>query len=487
LTALVARGITRRVQQVTVAARHIAEDDLPALVSVARALAAGDLTMRPTIGATRLAITGDDEIGHLGNAFNQMIDELKATEAAFAETSSNLRRLVGQIQESALRLAGTADELEGSTVQTSTTVDQVARAVQQVASGAQDQSSGAQESHYAVTQLLGVIDQVARGAQDQAVSVSTASHNAEQMAAAAEQAALGAQDVIATSHQSHATAEQGALAIQATLAGMSQICEVVVGATEKVEELGVLSERIGSVVEVINDIAERTNMLALNAAIEAARAGEHGRGFAVVAEEVKNLAERSQNETRTIAQLVREVQLGTRAAVHAMEESSQLGLRGVDQADEAGRALAEILAAAENAAEQVGEIAGTAQDLAAYSREVSAAISRISMIAEEASAASEQMTASAESAGHAISGIAAVAEEHSAVAEEVSASAVDVSHQVEQMSVQARELAVTAEQLRGLVSGFKLETGSAAPRPTQDTPRDGATSAATPLPTVRTR
>jgi methyl-accepting chemotaxis protein len=209
---------------------------------------------------------------------------------------------------------------------------------------------------------------------------------------------------------------------------------------------------------MINDIAERTNMLALNAAIEAARAGEHGRGFAVVAEEVKNLAERSQIETRTITQLVREVQVGTREAVHAMEQGSQLGIRGANQADEAGRALAEILRAAENAAEQVGEVAGTAQQLAAYSREVSAAVARISMIVEEASAATEQMSASAESAGHAISDIAAVAEEHSAVAEEVSASAVDVSQQVEQMSVQARELAATAEQLRSLVSGFKLDS-----------------------------
>jgi methyl-accepting chemotaxis protein len=217
------------------------------------------------------------------------------------------------------------------------------------------------------------------------------------------------------------------------------------------------------VVEIIDDIAERTNMLALNAAIEAARAGEHGRGFAVVAEEVKNLAERSQNETRTIAQLVREVQIGTREAIQAMGRGSELGARGTKQADAAGRALGEILQAADRAAQQVGEIAGTAQDLAEYSGEVSGAIARISAVVDEAAAATEEMTASAELAGHAISGIAAVAEEHSAVAEEVSASAVDVSQQVGEMSVRAQELAATAEQLRGLVAGFKLDTAVVVP------------------------
>src|SRR5918999_1637693 len=124
---------------------------------------------------------------------------------------------------------------------------------------------------------------------------------------------------------------------------MTEIRVVVAEAAGKVEELGKLGEKIGAVVETIDDIAEQTNLLALNAAIEAARAGEHGKGFAVVADEVRKLAERSQRETKAIADLIRDVQAGTREAVQAMELGAQKVEDGSARADQAGAALDEIL------------------------------------------------------------------------------------------------------------------------------------------------
>jgi methyl-accepting chemotaxis protein len=263
--------------------------------------------------------------------------------------------------------------------------------------------------------------------------------------------------VAVASQQTKASAEHGSEAVRETVSGMAEIKTVVTEAAETVQELGKLGQRIGQVVETIDDIAEQTNLLALNAAIEAARAGEHGKGFAVVADEVRKLAERSGRETKQIADLIRDVQAVTKHAVGAMQSGAAIVEQGSSKADLAGQALREILTAVDGTVQQVTDIASSAEEMAAASRSVVESMQSISAVVEENTASTEEMAAQAGHVTAAIQNIAAVSEEQSASSEEVSASTEEMSAQVEEMSAQAQEFAETAAHLRTLVARFKLE------------------------------
>jgi methyl-accepting chemotaxis protein len=457
------------------------------LTAAARGLARGDTQQE-------LDQAGHDEIGQMAGAFRDVMAYQRAmAEVADAMADGNLDRevkpasdrdilgvafgrmhtslceLVAQVQQAASGLTETSAHLGGVAKQTGAAVQEVTRAVQSLAVGAQDTSHNAQKTNSAVGQLSQAIDSIARGASEQAHQVQGASATATRMAAGVEQVAANANSVAAASQQTKASAQHGAEAVRETVAGMAEINAVVTEAADKVQQLGKLGERIGQVVETIDDIAEQTNLLALNAAIEAARAGEHGKGFAVVADEVRKLAERSSRETKQIAELISQVQGATHDAVNAMKTGATKVDHGSAKADMAGKALGEIMTAVDSTVKQVTEIASSAQQMAAASRSVVEAMESISAVVEQNTASTEEMAAQAGQVTSAIQNIATVSETQSASTEAVSASTREMSEQVEQMSTQAQELATTASQLQSLVAHFSL--GDATPAVSSPQPR----------------
>ena len=157
-----------------------------------------------------------------------------------------------------------------------------------------------------------------------------------------------------------ATAKRGSEAVQNTIKGMDEMREHIQETAKRIKRLGESSQQIGEIVELINDIAEQTNILSLNAAIQAAMAGEAGRGFAVVADEVQRLAERSGEATKQIADLVKTIQADTNEAVTAMEQTTKGVVEGTRLADAAGQALGEIESVSEQLSGLIVKIARVA-------------------------------------------------------------------------------------------------------------------------------
>ncbi len=172
-------------------------------------------------------------------------------------------------------------------------------------------------------------------------------------------------------------ANQGSEVVAKTITGMNKISESVNNSAQTISALGNSSEQIGEIIQVINDIANQTNLLALNAAIEAARAGEQGRGFAVVADEVRKLAERTTSATSEIGDMIKSIQNDTNNAVNSMHKATQEVEAGVYLANQADESLNQIVASVQSVMDMVQQIATATKQQSTTGEEVSTTLQEI--------------------------------------------------------------------------------------------------------------
>ncbi|SCM83789.1 Chemotaxis sensory transducer [uncultured Sporomusa sp.] len=327
-----------------------------------------DSTKRYAAGDLRLTIAADrpDEFGEISNAINAM-----------AKGIGNMVVMMAQSSE-------------------------------QLAAASQQLTASAEHSAQAATQVAGSINDIAQGVEKQMNEIDAATTVIEKMSASISEVAANSSHVSKISCKAADKTQEGNASVVKAVNQMTYIEQTVTHSAQVITKLGERSQEIGQIVDTISGISGQTNLLALNAAIEAARAGEQGRGFAVVAEEVRNLAEQSQQAAKQIATLIFEIREDTNKAVAAMSEGTREVKVGTEAVTMAGYAFSEIATLVTQVSEQVQDISVAIAQLANSSEQVVASVEHVDDCSKTAVGQAQKVTAATE--------------EHSAAIEEIAAS-----------------------------------------------------------------
>lgn len=292
-------------------------------------------------------------------------------------------------------------------------LQQVTQATEQVTDTSAQLKVGTGETAQAASQVAASIAKVAGGTERQVNSINSTMTEIHRMAQGSEEIAANTSKVANATEEAAGAAKDGSQAISKVINQMNSIEKTVTQSAEIVTKLGERSKEIGQIVDTISGIAGQTNLLALNAAIEAARAGEQGRGFAVVSEEVRKLAEQSQEAAKQIASLISEIQSETDKAVVAMNIGSREVKLGTGTVDSAGRTFNQIVKIIDQISADIHDISKSTQQMASGNQHIVRIIKDVAAINKEN--ADETQT------------VSAAAEEQSASMEQIAASCDDLS------------------------------------------------------------
>jgi len=355
---------------------------------------------KPIAGLEEHAVQLADGNLHLEDLPVESADEIGSLTQAFNKMSNNLRNLIAKMAETSEQVAASSEEL----------------------------TANAHQSADASVHVAETVGEVSISMGEQLENIDNAKKNVDTVFTDITAMAGKARTITETSGQTAEAAVKGAALMESAVKRMGNIENSVMESADVVKKLGENSQQIGQIVESISAIAEQTNLLALNAAIEAARAGEHGRGFAVVADEVRKLAEQSQESAEQIRNRILSIQKDTEGAVQSMQAGTQEVKTGADAIREVGEQFAEILSMVNGIKSQLDEINASVTTVSTGAGEIVKAVDSIDAISRKTSENTQT--------------ISAATEEQSASNEEIAAA--------------SQALANMASDMQGAIGKFKL-------------------------------
>ena len=481
-------ALQMRVRRVLARLHHLRDDCVTNLTDGLSAVAGGDMTVAVEQTTRPIGRISSDEIGEIQVAVNEILDKTLSSITAYNEMREELRAALGDrsclealvqrmdsLETETLRdlergltamaegdltaaiasrteplppaepgatrgrlpeifdgMLGRAQASVGAygAMQAKVTgmLREIAESSASVSAASQQMAMTSEEAGRAIGEIATTIGEVAQGADRQVRSVAEARSMTEEVASASKQSAHNALETASAAQQAREVAVEGADAVTRATEAMRAVRASSGEATSTIRALGEKSGQIGGIVATITGIAEQTNLLALNAAIEAARAGEQGRGFAVVAEEVRKLAEESQQAAASIGGLIAEIQSETGRAVEVVETGARQTEDGAVTVEQARASFERIGGSVEDMHGRVDQIATAIEQIAASSLRMQETMVQVASVAEQSSASSEQVSASTE----------------------------QTSASTQQIASSAQALARTAEELDALVGQFTL-------------------------------
>jgi methyl-accepting chemotaxis protein len=406
-------GITAVAFLFWIVARKLVITPLQSIEKAARSLADGDLTFR-------LDIKADDEMGRTSKAMNESSRSLgdifqrvkngskrvtavaEKVEAEFKNVTENTKletEAIANIASSLEEMNSAAAEISESTERLAVSTEEKAASMEEIVTSISQVANSAQE-------LSQVVDTTSSSIEELSATIKEVAYKAEELAAASEETLAATEEISSSIKEVEQSAKESAMLSEkvkneASTLGIASVGKTIEGiqnikisfdkTANSIKKLGVRSDEIGKILNVIDEVTDQTTLLALNAAILAAQAGEHGKGFSVVADEIKDLAERTSYSTHEIAELIQAVQQEVKDAIFAMDEGLRSVEEGLSVANDAGDALSKIVESSKKSAEMSFSIERSTTEQAKTTRLVSDSMEKVkNMVSQIAKATLEQ-------------------------------------------------------------------------------------------------